>query len=386
MFDFEDKLDLGPYATFVPNKNAPLYNWLYYKEGYSKEIVEFLAKEFGLKEGNLILDPFCGVGTTLIAAKELGLNSIGFDVNTVALFAAKAKCPNYDVEKLKDAIKVMMRARFSKINFKVEMPVVNKAFSKYTLEDIYFFKKKILEEFEDEKVRDFLILALINTSTKCTYAEKQGGCITINKKRHIPPFRPMFRKVALRMIKGYERFVKDAKEKPIDLESVSASVQRGDARQLPLEENSVDAIITSPPYLNKIEYTNVYAIEQYLFFGQPSRPAVRSFIGEESNKATEDVFEGKHALPEIAKPYFYDMNLALQEMYRVLKKDSYAGIVIGNGCFPEQVVQSDELLAELAEKAGFTVEKILVLNKRWCMKDRVFKVGTLRESLLILGK
>ncbi len=68
------------------------------------------------------------------------------------------------------------------------------------------------------------------------------------------------------------------------------------------------------------------------------------------------------------------------------KPGAKLAIVVGNGCFPERVVDSDLLLSQLAEKAGFDVKNILVLNKRWCMRHRVEKVGVLRESMLVLEK
>lgn len=376
MFRFIDMLGLGDFATFVPNKSAPIYNWLYYKEGFAPQLVSKVTKMFDLQKGATVLDPFCGVGTTQLACKQLAFHSIGFDVSTVALFAAKVKLADYKVAELREAVKKIGRQKFQRPNVKVDLPIVHRAFSKYALEDIFFFRQKIDELFRDEKVRDFLMLGVINTSTKCTLAEKSGGMIKINPKRHVPPFRPIFLKTLKHMISDLEH---------IRLEKVSATAEKGDARKLPLEDETVDAVITSPPYLNKIEYTNVYAIEQYLFFGEESKPAVRSYIGEDVSEVG-DVFEGKYELPEIAKAYFKDLKMSLEEMFRVLKKGGKAAIVVGEGCFSEGVIHSDELLAELAEQIGFTVNEIQVLNKRWCMRNRTEKVGIMRESMILIEK
>jgi len=80
------------------------------------------------------------------------------------------------------------------------------------------------------------------------------------------------------------------------------------------------------------------------------------------------------------------MNLVILEMHRVLKSGGHAAIIVGEGCFSDCVVESDILLAELAEKAGFAVREIIVLNERWCMRDRTEKVGKLRESMIFLEK
>lgn len=203
--------------------------------------------------------------------------------------------------------------------------------------------------------------------------------IKIDKRRKVPPVRLMLQRIIYRMIHDFDGF------KAGEVEAVAL---KGDARRLEqVKDESVDSVITSPPYLNKIEYTNVYAIEQYLFFeGELFRPAVRSYIGEETREV-EDVFQGKIAfMPLIAMAYFKDMKLVLQEMFRVLKKEGRAAIVVGNGCFPETVVQSDELLAGLAESVGFKSKPIIILNRRWCMRERTKKVGLMNESLLILEK
>jgi len=85
--------NLSELVTFVPNKAEPIHNWFYYKEGFSRKFVEWAVKEFGLKEP--IADPFCGVGTTLLAAKQLGLEAVGFDVSPLAAFVAEAKTRDY---------------------------------------------------------------------------------------------------------------------------------------------------------------------------------------------------------------------------------------------------------------------------------------------------
>lgn len=78
-------MELEKLVTFEGNLGLPVYSWFFYKEGFSKQLVEDLLQEFyPEKKDILILDPFCGSGTTLLAAKEKGLRSIGLDVNFFA--------------------------------------------------------------------------------------------------------------------------------------------------------------------------------------------------------------------------------------------------------------------------------------------------------------
>ncbi|MDO8626876.1 MAG: hypothetical protein Q7K42_00280, partial [Candidatus Diapherotrites archaeon] len=115
MFNEIEKLELAELATFVPNKVLPVYNWLYYKEGFARDLVFLLAKEFGLREGQTVLEPFCGVGTTPLACKELGLNAFAFDVSTVAVFAAKVKTQTYNLEELRSAEKKLFAEKFKRV-------------------------------------------------------------------------------------------------------------------------------------------------------------------------------------------------------------------------------------------------------------------------------
>ena len=78
----------------MPNKDLAVYNWYYYKEGFSRELVMRLLDMFS-PQGK-VLDPFCGVGTTLLACRERGIPSEGMDVHPVSVFASRVKLADYD--------------------------------------------------------------------------------------------------------------------------------------------------------------------------------------------------------------------------------------------------------------------------------------------------
>jgi hypothetical protein len=107
-FKLVEKPDWGQLATFIPNKDEPVYNWIYYKEGFARELVFRLAEMFSLKKGMRVLDQFCGVGTTLLACRQLGLDSYWFDVHPVGVFASKVKTRDYDTGILRQEIKSLI--------------------------------------------------------------------------------------------------------------------------------------------------------------------------------------------------------------------------------------------------------------------------------------
>lgn len=382
-YRMQEKPEWGPLATFIPNKDEPVYNWFYYKEGFSRELVFRLADMFSLRKGTQVLDPFCGVGTTLLACKQLGLNSLGFDAHPVAVFAAKVKVRDYDTEILRQQIKALIKARFRPPKVP-KTGFARRFFHPRTLEDALFFRNSILEN-QDRIARDFLLLGLMNVAIKCSYAYKDGAVLKIRKKP-VAPMRDMLRRQLFRMLKDIDNF------KP---EKCETHASFGDSRSLPLEPETIDAVITSPPYLNKIEYTKIYEIERELFLDfLEEKPAVRSYIGLSFSKLEKDIarlenildYETVKSLPPEAIPYLMDMFQSIEEMHRVCRKGAKLGIVVGNGCFPTGVVDSDILLSRMAESLGFTVDKILVMNKRWCTRNRVEKIGVTRESLMLWEK
>ncbi|MBI4895610.1 MAG: DNA adenine methylase [Candidatus Aenigmarchaeota archaeon] len=369
----EYKPELRELATFTPNKISSIYNWFYYKEGFSKQLVEMILKDFDVQKEQVILDPFCGSGTTLLACKQNNINAIGFDVLPISVFASKVKTQDYNIEELR-----MEKERISKTRFEMPSPekiheiipiFMKKYFSKFALEDIVFLTRAI-NGTRSEDIRDFFKLALVNTAMKISYAWKDGAVLKV--KRHpTPPMRKMFKRVV-------ENMIKDVKNHQSGESTIE--VRQCDARTMDLNNESINVIITSPPYYNNIDYTKIYEIENWFVRNIiEKKPLVRSFIG------VKEDFDMN--VPERSKAYFKDMKQVIQEMHRVLKAGGKAAIVIGNGYDAiEGVVESDIILSEIAEDVGFSVTKIISVTERAALVERTKKVGSLRESIILMEK
>ncbi|MBI4162201.1 MAG: hypothetical protein HY513_00830 [Candidatus Aenigmarchaeota archaeon] len=370
---YVDRPELGEHATFVPNKKLPVYNWFYYKEGFSRDIVFHLIERFQIGKGNTVLDPFAGSGTTLLACKEKGIDSIGFDASELAVFASNVKIGNYDLENLREEAKFIFTRKFFRLDTSNAPSIAKRAFSKFALEDIQFFRGNIAEI----ENKNFFLLGLVNAAMKVSYVWKDGGVIKF-KKHPAPPLRHLYRRIIKNMIKSLE---KKMPETSIDTKNISSRAFVGDARMLKLENESIDAIITSPPYLNNIDYTKVYAIEEWIA-GLEDRPAIRSWIGHTKSDITAD----GRPMTSVGTAYFEDIKKALEEMFRVLKKGGKAAIIVGNAYVNGEIINSDEVLAKQAEKIGFTTKEIDVVNKRFALEERTKKKGILRESMIILEK
>jgi len=387
-------------VTFKLCKKRPIYNWFYYKEGFAPELVWELLERFEVPNGATILDPFCGMGTSLLAAAQKGYNAVGFDITPLAVFVSNTKLHwGYDLKLLKEEIDKLSGYKFGDTKFKwpdLGFIEIRKAFSRYARNDLLFFKEKILEV-EDEKVRDFLFLGLLSITMEASNVKRDGGVLRIVKKRHLPPVRKLLRNRLKRM---YKDLVK-GREFP---GGIHAEARLGDSRNLPLEKESIDFCITSPPYLNWVDYTKIYALEMALLMdGEEIRRArsdsVRSYIGAKEPKDfrvesehLNELFERLEGLPESSKPpaimkgYFEDLFMNLESIYNSLKPGGKAAIVIGNSCLPNLDINSDLILAEMAQGIGFDAEGVWSSNTRICKFPGMKESRPVRESIVIIKK
>lgn len=368
----EERLDLGKLATFAPNKLLPVYSWFYFKEGFSRDLVMLLLDRYAGKGNVNVLDPFCGSGTTLVACRERGLDSYGFDMSPLAVLASRAKTNDYDLDELKLAIKGLSKSKFQRQDLKAVPKEVRRFFSPHTLEDVLFFREQVGGY--KGAVLDFLRLGLVTSATRHSWMHKDGAVLKVRKR----PVRA-FRKFYIRTLRNMLGDLKRTEFKPCQ-----AFVDEGDARNLKIDSEFIDLVITSPPYLNKTEYTRIYWVEEFLFFGRPlEKRGTRDFmgLGKEAGPVFPDL-----SLPPAANAYFRDMKRVLGELRRVCKPGAILCFVIGDGCFPDRVVHCDSILPKLAEGLGFRTERIYTLGRRWCTRNRTEKVGRMEESLIMLRR
>ncbi|HYA22120.1 MAG TPA: class I SAM-dependent methyltransferase, partial [Thermoproteota archaeon] len=263
----EERYDLRHITTFVPNKRTPIHNWFYYKEGFAREFVVASLEWMGIRNGT-VLDPFVGCGTTVLTAREVGMSSVGVDVSPLMIFVSRAKCQDYDVDLLSKSATDIFSVKFVRPDLSTVSREVKKYFSKYVLEDIVFLRS-LVAQIQDQRIRDFFRVLLMSSAIKASYAYKDGAIVRV-RERHTPPFRKFFRAKTKRAIKELERFKPPGPEPALYV---------GDARRLGfLDDSSVDCIVTSPPYLNKIEYTRVYGIEYSLFLPDLAQAPMRSYV------------------------------------------------------------------------------------------------------------
>jgi len=388
--------ELGVMMTFELSKTMPIHSWFWYKEGYAPQIVEWLSREQRIGSGKTretghgtILDPFCGVGTTLLAAKGMGYDSLGVDASPLAAFVSSVKCASYSEQDLEDVEAFMARMknirpdeRAMRSRWDFELFDTRAAFPRRNHQDILALRAAIEEE--SERCRDLLLLSLPSSLPQASLMLKDGGVLKIRRDKRAMPIREVMR----RKLKA---ILRDLRESPVG--GPMPKVSLGDARRMDMKGSSVDAVITSPPYLNNIDYSKIYGLELSLLemskaaASEMRMRAVRSFI------RTGDPGSGSELPPEVGDigaripiigTYFKDMEESIKEMHRVLKPGGVADIIVSNSVIHETHVLVDEILAEIGERIGFIESEVIVGAER-IADVRPHKVKT-RESVVVLRR
>ncbi|MGC8817277.1 MAG: DNA methyltransferase, partial [Candidatus Hadarchaeum sp.] len=369
LLKISEKLWLGKLVTPLPDRHRPVYNWFTMKESFSRELVLLLADTWGLAEGDLVLDPFCGTGTTPLACRELGLDCIGYDVHPVLLLAARVKLRDYDAVRLKEEVADFLKQEFA--GREAEAPgFVARVFPRAILEEVVSVRQRILE-LKDEATREFLLLGLATAAMRCSWAHKDGAAIKV-AKRLVPPLLPELGRQLRRMCGDIEKF---------RAKSSRVGVEFCDARRMNLPDDRVDAVITSPPYLGKTEYFSAYRIEQWLMGLEGPRP--NDLIGCGESGDFSEIVDLLGDKPQESWSYFQDLFAVIKEIRRVCKMGANICLVVSDGCFSSGPVEVCQTLGLLAERAGLRAKSLVIVNRRYCTTPTRKKLGITREGLLI---
>lgn len=370
-------MDIGDYFTFEPAKEIPIHNWFYYKEAYSPQLVEWALGRMGVEKGT-VFDPFCGIGTTMLHAKEHGFSGTGIDVSPLALFVSKTKCADYaerDAEEAEKELRGIFRERREagwEWDFELFHP--SRFFGKRNYNDICFLRERI-EGMENGKVGGLFLLALLSILPQCGFFIKDGGVLREEPSKSAMPVKDAFRRKVRRMLKDL-RERKDGRGKEPEL-------KLADAREF--SDAKADAFITSPPYLNNIDYSKVYGLELSLLTMQKESTKimrgreVRSFITGESFGGCPPEAEEYAGIP-IAGAYFADMEKVLANLAKIAPRGC---MVVGNAVLGGRHIPVDEILVRIGERVGLGGGRIAAVKERVAdVRPQRMKV---RESAIVFG-
>jgi hypothetical protein len=403
-FPFHARTEWQWWVTPKPLHNKPIHRWYILPHSFSSELVHALIDEWRLGKKDRILDPFVGAGTTLLAAKERGIPATGYDLSPLAVLAAQAKIATYDVPSLEKAWTSLRNA--------MDAAPWDRARRDYPELVRAALPGKLLGGFEaialgierlpnvSSVERDFFSLALLRTIPQYSRAIATGGWLKWRRGGK--------KATSLRSdVEAHVReMINDLKETKLRNGS-GWNARLGDARQLPDRGGRYSAVITSPPYPNRHDYTRVFGVE--LMFGflnweqtrqlryqnfhshPEARPTRREHNGYVSpqrlSKAIASIQKARcdPRIPRLLDGYFLDMFLCLREAKRVCQPGSPIAFVVGNAQYNGVPIPVDGLTAELGEQAGLGCETIVVARLRGNSAQQMGEYGRRpsRESVVI---
>ena len=347
---------------------------------------------------DLVLDPFVGCGTTLVEANLLGRNSIGVDVNPLASLISKVKATSISPEVIDKFSSQLLTCISSEINSlygqlfvddfsinhlkstegrprKVDYPIPSVHnrdywFKKSVLKELSIIKGNI-EKIQHADFKDFLLVCL--SSIIVRVSNQDSDTRYVRRQKNIKPHETflIFKNKLQSMIKKMKEFAANRQD-------VSVKVYCHDSRHLEfLDDDSVDLVVTSPPYLNAWDY-HLYHRFRLFWLGMDPIKLKKEEIGAH--------LEHSYNTQSIQR-YSNDMKLCMNEMYRVLKKKKYVCIVIGDSIVKGEIVNSHEILMDLAEQIG--LEFMISIEREIDASSKSFNplIGNIKkEHILIFEK
>ncbi len=418
------------YGSFRDSLRAPIHRWFTYPAGYSHKLVEAKIDEYGLGAGSTIADPFLGTGTTSLVAKMVGVNSIGVEAHGFVHWVAKTKMrSSYDLDELAQSIhQATQRAEMlaGRVQWTdIWPPLIYKCFTEDNLAQLSALRQSILELDATPHVRDFLKLALTSTLRVVTTAGA-GWPYIAPSKRHA-------KKVVKHALQEFKArcdlMLSDIQQAQLGLPHSSHDIILGDARKLAsyVEGETIDLILTSPPYLNNYDYADRTRLETYFWGIYDSWADITSGVRDHLIMAAttqvrmagmngirecqgirqvdgqihrdlssiiqrlEDmraVRSGKKTYDYVVAGYFEDMLQVLEGAREILKSGGHFALVLGDSAPYGVHVPTEELVGRLAVAIGFSsyeIEPLRTRGGKWGHNPQRHKVP-LRESILTIGK
>lgn len=400
-------------STAVDTINAARHRWYYYKEGFSPSLVDSAIETLGLTSSDVIIDPFNGSGTVTLTAAMRGIKSFGFEVNPFTAFIANTKVKDADISTF-DAV---CQDVLSGVNRQKKSPLLAfSTFSENSNKSKWLFNADVLNSFEggisrlnkvnDENIKDILKLSLIGSIMDNSNARRDGKCLRYkNNWNEICFDKESFsRALEKRLQLIREDLLKEA-------ELTTPTIVCGDSRSI-IEQNLTDKFslcITSPPYLNTFDYTDIYRPELFLgqFINSMSElyelrlNTVRSHVQAKWNKPTkknfgtlydvaikEIVSRQDHLMhkdiPIMIQAYFEDMQSILSTLKTKAKNNAELWLVVSTSAYAGIEIPVDMIIGEIGNKSGWYLKDIGVLRYLKKRKSKYSNdINQLRESVVI---
>lgn len=390
------------HLTFKGNGKQTRYGWLRLTPAYSVHFVADLLEKQA-NENSIVLDPFCGTGTTALVCAERGIACDTTDINPFLIWLAQVKANSYttsDLAAFKKASAQIIKAILDIGKETVWLPdlhQIEKWWDDATLQALGRVICEIKKISESEKVCDLLKIAFCRTLIE--HANVSFGHQSMSFKKGTD-------NLSLAFADGTETFAAATWERAIDSITEAAastiitkpSVLLCDARNMSehLHANHYTCVITSPPYPNRMSY--IRELRPYMYWlgylqdkrsageldwqaiggtwgcatsnltkWQPENKSEIPFAGFDEILAR--ISEQSHLLARYVAKYFHDMTTHCRELFKVVKTGGQINYIVGNSKFYDVMLPVEEIFASLFTACGFENVSIEKIRKRTSKKE-----------------
>ena len=233
-----------------------------YPAKFIPQIVRKLIEDYAPSGTQVVCDPFGGCGTTLVEAKMLGHKSIGFDINPVAKLITQTKTTAIKPKTLANTRNKFLKYyenapsvsynHHQRINYWFDEPTIQE------LDKIYFAIKKI----KNHNVRRFFLCSFSHNLKNCSRWLMKSIKPTIDKEKTVPNPKESFLRHLDSMIKKNGQFYSTLAQSGYT--NVSTKMYRRDStKKFPIEQEMIDLVITSPPYVTSYEYADLTNLHSF---------------------------------------------------------------------------------------------------------------------------
>ncbi len=362
------------------------------------------------KEGDFILDPFAGSGTTNVEALLNKRHSVGIDIDPFSRLLLKVKVTPLNEKELLLAQQFLLGAIQ---NFHIDssshkdlpdFPYRDNWFNKEILYELAYIKKQIEIMDVSEDIKDYYKISFSSIIRSVSNADDNCTRTVVRKKLNKKVYpADALKKFVEAILVGTPKMIEFSKMVPEHIDVILP--ENMDARDIKYNDDYFDLAITSPPYANAVDYPRAHQLESYwlgLVEGSLT-PLKKKHVGTESvsfndysqlhvfnieiiDTKISAIFKKDPRRAFIAYKYLRDMENNLSEVYRVLKKGGRYIIVVGNNKIRGEVFENWKYIIKLAEKAGFTIENYFAseIIKHFIKVPREERIST--DWILILRK
>ncbi len=395
----------GIKANRLAFEDRAVHDWYRFVLAYPPHLVREYLDKFEVTPAMTVLDPFCGTGTTIVECKKQGIASVGIEANSMAHFASATKVDwNVEAEHL-EQMGVQLATRAEKClaqgNPDTELrelpPDSLRIILTNSISPLPLHKTLVLlqciEESEDLKFQPYFKIALASALVGPIGNLRFGPEVGVSKK--LKADAPVVESW-LGNVRAIAADLKQTRELPY----APATAHHADARTLPtiIEPNSIDAVITSPPYPNEKDYTRTTRLESVLLGFLNSREELRALKKSLLRSNTRNVYKGdgddewiahhgeiqriaaqietrriemgktsgfEKLYHKVTKLYFGGMARHLSALKMVLKPGAYLAYVVGDqASYLRVMIRTGQLLAQIAEDLGYEVVSIDLFRNR----------------------